>query len=76
LSFYPGRNNPSLPSATYVNNRTHIHFDGAKEAGQVGGHDDNDSDIETLDEWFNESLDDAMKTPAQISEVCSIILFW
>jgi hypothetical protein len=75
-SFYPGCNTPSLPSATYVDNRACLHFDIPKEAGQVGGHNNNDSDIETEAEWFDETLDDAPKNPSQMSEVCSILLFW
>jgi len=44
LSFYPGHN---IPSATYINNCAHIHFDFARESGPVSGLDGNDSDIET-----------------------------
>ena len=75
--FCPGHNPPSFPSATCVDNRAHLHSDVTKAAGQAGGHDDNNSDIETEAEaeWFDESLDDATKNPSQNSEVCFFLFY-
>jgi len=56
---------------TYLNNRTHNRFDVA------GGHDGNDSDIETEGEWFDKPSNDAPSkmSDAMALEVSSTLLF-
>ena len=77
LSFYPGRNS-TLPSATVLDNRAHTCFDIAREAGQLRGYDGNDSDLETVDDWFDELSNDAPQNPPKMSnamalKVCSLL---
>ena len=75
-SFYPGHNGP--PSANFLNDCAHSRFGVARDAGQVRGYDDNDSDIETKAEWFDKPSNDAPKNPSKMSnamalEVCYIL---
>ena len=76
LSFYPGHDS-TLPSATVLDNRAHTRFDVAREAGQIRGYDGNDSDLETVADWFDEPSNDAPQNPPKMSnamalEVCSL----
>ena len=78
-SFYPGCDS-TLPSATVLDNHAHTRFDIAREAGQLCGYDGNDSDLETVDDWFDEPSNDAPQNPPKMSnamalKVCSL-LFW
>ena len=72
-SFYPGHNGlPGLPSITQLDNCACNRFDVARDAGQVGGHDD--SDLETEAEWFDEPSTDAppAKNPSKKSNVMAV----
>ena len=77
LSFYPGCNS-TLPSTTVLDNRAHTRFDIAREAGQICGYDGNDSDLETVADWFNEPSNDVPQNPPKMSntmalKVCSLL---
>jgi len=61
-------------SATYLDSRAHNCFD---IAGQLGGLDGNDSDIETEAKWFDEPSNDGPKNTSRMSdamaaEVCPL----
>ena len=58
LSFYPGYDS-ILPSATVLDNHAHTYFDIAREAGQLCGYDGNNSDLETVADWFDKLSNDA-----------------
>src|SRR6266581_1181876 len=73
-SFYPGRGD-RFPPATQPNNGAHNHCDIVREPGQVGGHNGNDSDIETEAEWFelfDEPSYNAPKNPLKMSHTVAI----
>ena len=77
MSFYPGHDS-TLPSTTILDNYAHTCFDIAREAGQLHGYDGNDSDLETVDDWFDKPSNDAPQNPPKMSnmmalEVCSLL---
>jgi len=72
-SLYPGCNNLSAP---HLDNHAHGRFDIASVAGQLGGHDGNDSDIETKAKWFDEPCNNgpnpSKMLAAMAAEVCPL----
>lgn len=62
-SFYPTHCDNNFPSVTYLNNRTHNHFN------ITGRYDGNDSDIENKAEWFDKPSNN---TPSKMSDTMAL----